>query len=376
MKLWLTAASLALALAARAEDAAPGAATPATAPAASAPTAPAAAAAPKPEEKKAAAVKISGFFWGRYTQNVDQDGAPAARTGSGATATTATGFSIPRARVRASGDVAPGIGFVIEGDFNASTTSIVTDGFARVTLLPRTELRIGQQKTQFGYEEPETDQALLVINRALVSDALARGNGNSRDIGVGALGSLPVFAGLQLDWAGTLVNGAGPAKADDAIAPQKDFWGRVGPTLAFGRNKLKVGASFARGFDVGTSTTTPNGYRYLFRRYGVDVQLDTPWAFAVAEYVRGDDHLAPGTVDRAGGYLLAYGKTPWQVGPVARAEYYDPNDDVHGDHRHRYTFGAYYDYRPRNARLLLNYELDDSATRRDDALYAQVQVVF
>jgi hypothetical protein len=74
--------------------------------------------------------------------------------------------------------------------------------------------------------------------------------------------------------------------------------------------------------------------------------------------------------------VYGYGKSRWGLGPVARIEWFDPNRDVSGDFRRRYTLGAYYDHVPLNARIILNYELDDSTQRRDDLLLVQTQVVF
>ena len=267
----------------------------------------------------------------------------------------------------------------VQGRFN--------HGFARVTLVPYHELRIGQQKTQFGYENPESSTRLLVVNRSLVSNALGReqnganatASGATRDIGVGVLGRIPVASSITLEWAGGFVNGAGPNRTtDDAIAPQKDFWGRIGPAVKVGVASVRVGASLGRGYDVATTPpgTAGEPYRYLFRRVGADVQLDTPWFFAAGEYIRGTNALRPTEQVAAGAYVYAYGKTPWNLGPVARVEGFDPDRDLPGDLQRRWTLGGYYDFRPIKARVVLNYELDHSSVRRDDALLVQTQIVF
>jgi hypothetical protein len=347
---------------------------------------------PKPEPKKPT-VRMSGFIQGRYSHNFDHDDRPAT-SGTGAAATTVNGFSIPRARLRASGDVVPDvIGYVLEGEFANSGSApgnILTDGFARLTAIPFHEIRFGQQKTQFGYENPEGDSRLLVINRTFVSDALGREQtgvvaaggaigGNTRDVGVGVLGRIPLASWVALEWAGNVVNGAGPNRStDDGVAPQKDLWGRAGPAVKLGRSTVRVGASGARGYDVAVTGTGAAAapYRELFRRVGADVQVDAPWFFVASEYVRGTDDLREGQLRRHGAYVYGYGKTRWGVGPVARVEGFDPNRDVDGDFRRRYTLGAYYDHVPLNARIIFNYELDHSSRRFDDLLLVQTQVVF
>jgi hypothetical protein len=304
------------------------------------------------------------------------------------------GFSIPRARLRASGDVvADRIGYILEGELANSGSApgnILTDGFARLSFVPFHEIRIGQQKTQFGYENPEGDSKLLVVNRTLVSDALGREQtgvvatgaaitGNTRDIGVGVLGVIPLATGVAFEWAGNVVNGAGPNRStDDATSPQKDLWGRAGPAVKLGRSTVRVGVSGARGYEVATTGTGAAAapYRALFRRIGADVQVDAPWFFLAGEYVRGTDGLRGRQLLRHGAYVYAFGKTAWGLGPVARVEGFDPNRDVRGDFRRRYTLGAYYDHVPLNARVVFNYELDHSSRRLDDLLLLQTQVVF
>src|SRR5690606_41305616 len=88
------------------------------------------------------------------------------------------------------------------------------DGYAGVTAFRYQEIRVGQQKTQFGYENPEPSTRLWTSNRALVSDALARGS-DLRDLGVGLLAEIPVGGGLAAEYAVTVVNGAGPYTAAD-----------------------------------------------------------------------------------------------------------------------------------------------------------------
>lgn len=327
---------------------------------------------------------VSGYVQGRFTQGYDRDDR-LARSGTGAAATTTSAFSVARARIRAGGDLVKGIGYAVEGEFTGSPA--LTDGFVRVTLVPYHEIRVGQQKTQFGYENPESSTRLTTVNRTYVTNALGReqnganatASGATRDIGVGVLGKIPVARGLTLEWSGTLVNGAGPNRStDDAIAPQKDFWGRIGPAVKIGVASIRVGASLGRGYDVATTPpgTTGEPYRYLFQRVGTDVQFDTPWFFAAGEYIRGRNALLPSARVAAGAYLYAFAKTPWNLGPVARVEGYDPDRDRDGDLLRRWTLGAYYDYKPVKARVLLNYELDHSTVRRDEALLVQTQVVF
>ena len=79
-----------------------------------------------------------------------------------------------------------------------------------------------------------------------------------------------------------------------------------------------------------------------------------------------------------GWYAGAYGKTPWKLGPIFRAEKFDRNRSVGANTNERYTVGAYVDVVPVNGRLIFNYEFDESdrAVRTGDRAILFGQVVF
>ena len=87
-----------------------------------------------------------------------------------------------------------------------------------------------------------------------------------------------------------------------------------------------------------------------------------------------------------GFYVAAYGKTPWSLGPVVRyEEALLPTSTgaargtaLNGGWNKRITAGAYYDALPLNARLVLNYEFDESprALRTGNRLIAFFQAMF
>jgi hypothetical protein len=110
---------------------------------------------------------------------------------------------------------------------------------------------------------------------------------------------------------------------------------------------------------------------------------------AAAELIQSErdvsKHTAPTAVARSsltarGWYAGIYGKTPWNLGPVFRAERFDPSRSDADDRSERYTIGAYLDVRPVSARLVFNYEIDASekasTNRPGDWAIAFAQVVF
>jgi phosphate-selective porin O/P len=297
--------------------------------------------------------------------------------GNGDGVAPTTSVFLHEARVGVKGEVLPSLGYNFLVDL-ATVNNLVRDAYIWTKLVPHHELRIGQQKTLFGYENPEAATNLFVIDRSFVSDALARGP-DLRDLGLGMLGTWELPAGFGVDYQLTAVDGAGANVVSDDT-PRKNLWGRAGGSYQGGGWTVKLGVSGATGdrhFKADAVAMTPER-TVVFTRLGVDVRADAPWAFALFEGVRGWDtpSTGGGVTSGAGFYALVAGKTPWNLGPIVRVEAFDRDFGAPGDLLRRYTVGAYADVKQVNARLLVNLEIDDSETRRDHALVSWVQVVF
>lgn len=312
-------------------------------------------------------LNISGYLQALYTRGFDTNDDDTANNDA---------LSLKRVRLKATGHVWDKIGYTIM--FDPSTPkNLLRDGFITLGYIPHAEIRIGQQKTQFGYENPESSTKLWTINRALASDALGRGS-DLRDIGIGVLGTVAAASALNVEYALTLVNGAGPnVTQDDTDYPS--FWGRVGPTWVDEEHHVtaRLGGSFATGTALAETADPMTGsFRYTFRRFGADLEVDAPWLFVAAEYLMGSNEPRGGTaVDKRGFYVLAVAKTACHAGPVLRYEQYDPDSDTAGDLGQRITLGAYWDI-AKPVRLLADYELDRSDKRKDDQFLLFGQVKF
>jgi hypothetical protein len=308
-------------------------------------------------------------------------------------------FETRRARIGARGDVVPqAVGYNVL--FDAADTSLKDAYVAAKKLgVPGLELRAGQWKTPFGYEQPESDTKLLWVYSSYVVQALARSTTtssvhatpDSRDLGAGIVGKWALPAGLGGELAVSVTNGAGANRKDDLN--EKNVWGRAGLTAKVGPASLRAGGSYGSGhqlaglgangkFDgVGTPIDDTSFY---FVTYGADLEVDGPWFFVAAEAIQSErdvwDHQAGARsgFDARGWYAGVYGKTPWNVGPVFRAERYDRNRHVPNDLAERYTVGAYADLLPVNVRLTFNYELDqsDRAVRTGNRAILFGQVIF
>lgn len=286
-------------------------------------------------------------------------------------------FRVQRVRIGVKGVLNPRVSYDLEFDPRApEITSVLRDAYIELHVISRHRIRIGQQKTQFGYENRESSSRLFAVNRTEVSDNLARGV-TLRDIGVGLIGNLKLGGGWRIEDAITVVNGAGMnVQADNTR--RKNVWGRVSVRY---RNDpadwlARVGFSGATGdaFDPGDDLVDPSDdFLIDFHRLGVDVELDHPWGFLSAEHVSSSERdPAIGAQDeRAGYYLNLVGKTRYEMGPIVRF-------DVLDDEFKRWTLGAYYGLPDAPLRFLLNYEVrkikDD--VRGDDKLYLWTQVRF
>jgi hypothetical protein len=291
-------------------------------------------------------------------------------------------FRVQRARVGVKGKVLPWVGYDIEIDPRApEVTGILRDAFISVHVIPRHEIRIGQQKTQFGYENRESSTHLYAVNRTEVSDNLARGV-TLRDIGLGLIGDIKLGHGWRIEDAFTVVNGNGMnTQADDTWL--KSSWGRLGIRWKKGRlggldARLGVSGAYGDFIDTGDLDNDPSDdFRLKFKRVGGDLEIDHKWFFLSGEFVYGwdEDTKTHEKEQPLGYYANLVIKTPVNVGPIVR---YDAATDFE-----RWTFGAYYDLAfpevPEVAfRLMVNYELrrNVDGERADDKLYVFAQLVF
>jgi hypothetical protein len=306
--------------------------------------------------------KISGYLQVRYRQPFDTNDDGVVRPGD---------FRLQRVRVKVNGTIVDHVGYSVEIDPRApDITGILRDAYVRLTYIPHHEVRIGQQKTQFGYENVISSTRLYTVNRSEVSDVLARGV-TLRDIGIGVVGEIPIGCGFSIEDAVTVVNGAGAnVQADNNRG--KDVWGRIGGRYDNKRIDLevKLGVSGAYGtvFDPGLDpVSTVDDYRGNFKRVGVDLQVDHTRGFLAAEYVwgRDTDGDTGNKVDASGYYVTVAGKTPWRVGPIVR---YDTLEDYK-----RYTFGGFWGARSAPLRAMINYE---HRVDRDDRLLLWGQAKF
>lgn len=321
----------------------------------------------KPEKKRKRA-KISGFLTALYKMRVDQNDDAM---------TEPDAFRLGKVVVRVKGRVEERVGYVVEIDARSPTLAgVIRDAYVALYVVPDHQIRLGQQKTPFGYENWLSTRQLYTITRSELSEGLGRGV-THRDIGVGIVGHVPLTDAWRLEDAMAVVNGAGfGVQADDTEL--KNVWARVGVRgeLA-GDMVLHAGISGAIGDQMGEPDPGPPplpAERFTFRRAGADLELDHPWFFAGAEFAMGWDTIPAGTGDTESSMayvILLAGKTPWHAGPVLR---YDVAD---ADGFTRITAGAYWGEPDARARAIVHYEyFEDDAGTHDGRITTSAIVAF
>lgn len=288
------------------------------------------------------------------------------------------GFRILRARLQASGKINKFTSFQLMIDPRSPEhTGLLRDAFIDLQYLKNQKIRIGKQKTMFGWENRMSITDLYTVNRAEYSDAVARGE-NLRDIGIGLLGDIPLGKNLKITNDVTFTNGTRhDIKTPQDFQSKKALWGRMG--LNYKKKKLEIalGGSFGYGGlrYLGDSIENANDDVYVnFWRLGVDLEVDHQYFFIAAEYGLGEDMLSDTLYDDPFGYSAQLAiKTKWRIGPVFRY-------DSAVDEFNRTTFGIYYGRPKDKLRVIVNYEyrkkIIDVPEGHDDRFYVQMQLRF
>lgn len=319
--------------------------------------------------KKLQNLKISGVLQFHYMDEFNTNGDTINDPG---------GFRVLRARLTAKGDFNKYISYQLMIDPRAPEQGgVLRDAYLEFHVIKSQSIRVGQQKTQFGWENRQSSTELYTINRAEMSDAVSRGE-NLRDAGIGILGHIKIVKKFRFENAITITNGTrSNVRGPFDFNTHKALWGRIGIRYKHDDLKVSLGGSFGTGGlrYLGDDLVDPTDDLYVkFGRIGTDLQIDHPRFFLAAEYGKGTDKVGKSIVNEPIGYqtLLAL-KTNWHVGPLARY-------DVFEDEWKVWTVGAYYGEVTDKFRILANYvfrgNIKDKPNGHDDRLYVQMQIKF
>ena len=285
-------------------------------------------------------------------------------------------FLLRRARLFAAGAFAEDMAFKIESDFGNNSLSAktglsgqLTDAFVAWTKFPAANVKLGQFKTPFGYEQLTSDTKIYTIERSLPNDKLTQGRQIGGQIGGDLFGKRASYSVAAFNGTGTNIG------SNDS---QKFMWvGRLGAVVLDGKlagqkAKLTTGANYFTTVDKGAFT----GRRF---GTGVDAQFAVGPAEIQAELLRNDSHPAIGKATAANGWALlgALNFTKqWQG--VVRYETFDSNTAAANATTNVWTYGVNYLIRGDDLKLSLDYLSGRQPTPapHGDRVIGRLQVMF
>ena len=322
----------------------------------------------KKAKKKRSKVKVSGFLTALYKLRID---------GNDDGFVEPDFFRLGKVVVRVKGRVEERVGYTVEIDPRSPTLAgVMRDAYISLHLIPGHQIRLGQQKTPFGYENWQSTVELYTITRSELSEGLGRGL-THRDIGIGLVGKVQINDCWRFEDAIAVVNGAGFGVQADTTE-LKNVWARAGVRGEL-REDLVIHAGLSGAIGDQKEPDDPGpppvpAERVKFRRVGADLEVDHRWVFFSAEYAMGSDEAPAesGMSESSMAYSITLaGKTPWHAGPVIR---YDAADL---EEFSRITVGGYWGEPGARVRAIAHYErFEDEAGVHDGRLTAVGIVVF
>lgn len=307
-------------------------------------------------------------------------------------------FYLRRARINATGKFLEEFDFRIEGDFGgtlANTSALraqLTDGFINWNRYAEANVRMGQFKTPFGFEQLYSDPRLILIERSLVNDRLTL----SRQLGVQVGGD---FFEKRLSYAAGVFNGNGAnnnfndndsflssARLSGALwqgklMGQSSTWSIGGNVFSLEDTSIAQASDF--GFDSTPSTPDrDNIFAGERRGTGFDTQLVAGRFELWAEYLAVDWEPSSGRplskVSSDGWYAQAsYYVIPARLQLALKAEAFDPVTEDRADPVEIGTAGAAWYFKGHDLKLLLNYlRVSQEGQDDQDKVLARMQVIF
>jgi phosphate-selective porin OprO and OprP len=277
-----------------------------------------------------------------------------------------------RARIAAFGTAAPNVDYKVELDLagtmasSGGLTAHATDVYAEWDAHPAMNIRAGQFKTPYGYEQLYADPEVLTVERTLGNDRITLG----RQLGIQLGGDL---AGGRISYAVGAFNGNGTNVTfndDDGFLTA----GRVTATLLDSSAKWSVGANGFTSSDQAADAPPELGlpgdeFRGHRGGWGIDSQWQQGPAQLFAEILRARYDPDEGVAQTLSAWsLLGVWNLTNRVQALARYDSFDVGNFEQGT----WTVGTNYLIRGSDVKLQLNLMHIDG----EDRLMARVQTAF
>jgi phosphate-selective porin OprO and OprP len=297
-----------------------------------------------------------------------------------------------RARLNVAGSFQEQFDFKLEGDFGANALSeqtgyraAITDAFINWNRYSAANVKFGQFKTPFGYEQLVSDTKVITVERSLGNDRITDG----RQVGLGVSGD---FLDKKLGYSVGAFNGSG---VNNSFNDNNSFLyaGRA-TGVAYEGKLAKKDARLAVGVNGLTThddVITKTGFGFVGNNFtgrrtawGVDAQSKWGIFGLEAEYLRSRfQPTAPvaGSVDfdAQSWYALAMvDLIPKKLQALAKYEYFDANTRLAGDVSETVTLGLNYFIKGDDIKLSLNYLLGNPSGPAQDQnrLLARIQIIY
>lgn len=285
-------------------------------------------------------------------------------------------FLMRRARINVQGSFLENFDYKAEIDFGANSLSeqtgsrgALTDLFLNWNKFEYANLKAGQYKTHFGWEQIVSDTKLLTIERSLPNDRLTDG----RQIGASVTGAV---LEKRLSYAIGMFNGT---SVNNSFNDNDHFMytARIQGTVLKTDDKKwpvewNVGLNGLTSKDGGTGGTitkgglgfTGNNFSGDRNAWGVDTQVKVGPFDVQAEYIRSrfepDNNTPANGFEADGWYLLGgYFVVPKYLQAVVKFEGFDPNKGAAGNSSEVWTFGLNYYIKGDDLKLMANYLYGD-----------------
>lgn len=292
------------------------------------------------EPSSDAGVSVIGFIQPQYT--LDIDGVNSAGTPiflDGKEISNRNSFNFYRARLGVTGNIPYDISYYIMAEYSSFTGGVyLLDAFVTYDRLgPWANLSLGQFKAPVSLELSTACHKLHTVYRSLVVQQLVS---PWRDMGFMVSGGVTLknYAGIAdhkfFNYQLAIMNGTGVNQWDNNNAKDIAFRGVISPWKG-----INVGGSFRHGIQLKSDKTIDKDA--IRTTIGGEVAIDAYNFLFHAEYLYGYGQNLKGVagggcggggtpdikgeLERNGYYAMLLYKTPWNLEPVVKYEYFNPN---------------------------------------------------